>query len=204
MRGKGNGMKIWISVVLNVLILGFTIFTVADDAAGKNGKRNFKAFRYYTILSNVLGALASAVMLISTALGEIPRWVYVLKFTSAVSLSVTLVTVCVFLAPRAGFGVMFSGRNLYLHAAGPVMAWTAFCLFEKGTRLSGAMWMYGVLPTLLYGLIYAYMVLIRTEDRGGWPDFYGFNRGVRWYVSFAAMIAGCVLLCLLTAFVYNG
>lgn len=196
-------MESVISVILNALIVIFTVLCVGRDVIGTDGKRDLRAFRYYTILSNLFGALACAVMLLFTALRKVPLWVYVLKFTSAVCLSVTFVTVCVFLAPHFGWKAMFSGWNFCLHLAGPVMAWTAFCLFEKGAPIRGALWLYGLVPVLAYGLVYAYMVLVRTEDRGGWPDFYGFNRGGHWKLSFAAMITGGALLSLLTAAVHN-
>ena len=51
----------------------------------------------------------------------------------------------------------------------------------------------GLLPVLLYGLLYLNKVVSRKE----WDDFYGFNRDGKWPLSFAAMLIGTALLCLL-------
>ena len=45
----------------------------------------------------------------------------------------------------------------------------------------------------LYGLLYLNKVVSRKE----WDDFYGFNRDGKWPLSFAAMLIGTALLCLL-------
>ena len=50
-----------------------------------------------------------------------------------------------------------------------------------------------MLPVLLYGLLYLRRVVFQQR----WEDFYGFNRGGKWPLSFAAMLLGAVLLCLL-------
>ena len=51
----------------------------------------------------------------------------------------------------------------------------------------------GLIPVLLYGLLYLNKVVFRKQ----WDDFYGFNRDGKWRLSFAAMVGATALLCLL-------
>jgi hypothetical protein len=59
--------------------------------------------------------------------------------------------------------------------------------------------MLGLLPVVLYGPWYLYKIRFAPEGKR-WEDFYGFNRGGQWPRSFAAMVGGTALLCLLLAF----
>ena len=38
------------------------------------------------------------------------------------------------------------------------------------------------------------MVVFIGASRGGWVDFYGFNIGGKWYLSFAVMLIATLLL----------
>ena len=53
--------------------------------------------------------------------------------------------------------------------------------------------MLGVLPVVLYGTLYLCKVVFAPEEMR-WPDFYGFNAGGRWKISFFAMLIAAVLI----------
>ena len=53
----------------------------------------------------------------------------------------------------------------------------------------------GILPVLLYGILYLYRILYAPPEKR-WEDFYGFNRKGKWQISFAAMAAGTFLVCM--------
>ena len=145
------------------------------------------SMRYFTVLSNIFVAIACAVVLffnIKNALRdeyEFPVRVIKLKFAATVSVAVTFLTVVFFLAPYSailgyGYFSMFIYNNFYLHFLSPVLAIVSFIFFERAGELKFSLTFLGFLPTALYSVLYSTMVLI-GEDKGGWPDFYGFTFG---------------------------
>ncbi len=186
-----------VSTVINILIFLITAVLVAGIFF-KEGKwqpgSGAKAFRYFTVLSNVLCAVSALVMAIGQANGSVSPGVVMFKYLGTVSVTVTLLTVLLFLGPTIGYKVLFSGRDLYLHLIGPLMAIASFCFLEKrGLSLGTAL--LGLLPVILYGSVYLYKVVFSPEDKR-WEDFYGFNKGGKWPVSFAAMMIGALIVCL--------
>ncbi len=54
----------------------------------------------------------------------------------------------------------------------------------------------GLIPVILYGLLYLYKILYAPVEKR-WEDFYGFNTGGKRPVTFAVMVAGTVVICLI-------
>lgn len=153
-------------------------------------------FRYFTTLSNIFSMICCAAVFPFSLTGAIrgnvviPHTITLIKYVSAVSVCVTLLTVLFFLGPVNGYGKMLGGENLYLHLIGPVLAVVSCCLLEKGwTKAEGIL---GMLPTAIYGAVY-YIQVIRRKQ---WEDFYGFNRGGKWIISVLGMFAGTALICI--------
>ena len=153
----------------------------------QNGK---KAFRFFTVLSNVFCAAAALLMCLCGG----QTWAWTLKYIGTVAVTVTLLTVFLFLGPNMGYKELLKGRDLFMHLLTPIAALASFCGFEK-RGLSFAASLLGMLPVLLYGAVYLYQVVIAPADRR-WEDFYGFNKNGKWPVSFLAMTLGCFLLCM--------
>lgn len=185
------------SIVINAIIFMTTAVLIVGIFwhEGKwQPERGLKAFRYFTVLSNVLCALSALVMAIAQARGSVSRGVELLKYLGTVSVTVTLLTVLFFLGPSIGYKVLLSGRDLYMHLIGPLLAIASFCLWEKrGMSLGTAL--LGLLPVLLYGAVYLCMVVFAQEEKR-WEDFYGFNKNGKWPVAFAAMALGALIVCL--------
>lgn len=189
-------------VILNLLIFLVTAVLVAGFAR-KDGKwspeRWKKAFRYFTCQSNVLCAAAALLTAISAASGEIPEWVWILKYAGTAAVTVTMLTVFLFLAPMVGkdwVKVLLTGSpvDFFMHLVTPLAALFTFCIPEKrGMTFPQAL--SGMLPVILYGALYLHKVLRVPEDRR-WEDFYGFNKGGKWKISLAAMGAGTFLVCM--------
>lgn len=162
-------------------------------------KSGTKIFRYFTVLSNAFCALSALVMGLCQLSGRVPDAARLFKYLGTVSVTVTLATVLFFLGPTKGYRELFSGVDLYMHLIGPLLAITSYLFLEKRAMpLSTAL--LGVIPVALYGAVYLYKVIFAPEE-SRWKDFYGFNRGGKWPVAFAAMLVGtlvvCALLCLL-------
>ena len=158
-------------------------------------RRGLSAFRFFTVLSNAFCALTALAMAVCQARGAVPPVVLTLKYLGTVSVTVTLVTVFVFLGPtQGGYRELLKGDNLYMHLIGPLLAILSFGLLENvGMSLGTAL--LGLVPVALYGTLYLRKVVYAPEENR-WEDFYGFNRNGKWPIAFAAMIAGTFIVCL--------
>ena len=188
-------------LVLNLLIFAVT-FALVMLFPRKDGRwqpeRWRRAFRFFTCQSNVLCAAACLLTAIFGLSGEIPEWVWLLKYAGTAAVTVTMVTVFVFLAPSVGedwFKVLLgSVSDFFMHLVTPLAALVSFCLLEKrGMTFPQAM--IGLLPVVLYGILY----IRRTQfgmPENRWEDFYGFNRGGKLWLSVIGMLTGTFLICL--------
>ena len=157
---------------LNIFII-LTVFISWGRLSFFGGKgfmsqENLRSLRYFTILSNILEAIASLV------------WLWKkdekLKYVAAVSVGVTFIVVLSFLGPTMGYRVMFAGATFWLHGAVPVIAileMIFLCEEEMGRKDN----IIACLPVLIYGVAYLLNNLI--NGIGVWPytnDWYGFLR----------------------------
>lgn len=158
-------------------------------------------FRYFTIDSNIFMAITCAILIpyniISIKKGEyaVPRWAMLLKLCGTVTVVITMITVVVFLGPTQGFEYMYFENQLTLHLICPIIAVVSFLFFDSNILLKP--WLSGLfalIPVSIYGNLYMIMVIGLTESKGGWPDFYGFNRGGFWPLTVVCMCAGTILL----------
>ena len=193
------------SIIINAVIFVAT-FAIIISHFRKDGawdlSRGLKQFRYFTVLSNAFCAIAALMMAASQINGDVPRPVFLLKYMGTVSVTLTFMTVILFLGPtQGGYMKWLSGDFFYVHLVGPLLAMLSFCLLEKQRMTLGTA-MTGLVPMLLYGAMYVYRVLLAPEDRR-WEDFYGFNRNGKWKVAFAAMSVGCFLVCMALMAIQN-
>ena len=185
---------------LNILIALITLIIVVSFFR-KEGQwvpeRGKFALRFFTTLSNILCAAACLLTALAINAGGIPEWIWMLKYIGTAAVTVTMLTVLFFLAPSFGKGalkVLLSGTDLFMHLITPLLALVSFCVFEKrGMTFCQSLW--GMLPVVLYGPVYLYKILFALPEKR-WDDFYGFNKGGKWPVAFAAMVAGTFLICM--------
>jgi len=169
--------------------LYFTIRFFYKDHTWKlsNGK---KAFRYFTVQSNILCAVAALLM----CFNSFQPWAWVLKYIGTVAVTVTMLTVFLFLGPNMGYKELLKGRDFFMHLLTPLLATVSFLCFEKRS-LSFQMGLLGMIPVAVYGAVYLYKVLLVPADKR-WEDFYGFNKGGNWWLSLILMLLGSFLLCM--------
>ena len=187
-------------IILNLLIFLVTLALVVLFFR-KDGKwvpeRGRFAFRFYTCQSNVLCAVTALLTAVFRLAGNLPEWVWLLKYIGTAAVTVTMLTVFLFLAPSVGkdwVNVLLKGGDLFMHLLTPLLALFSFCVFEK-QGMTFPQSLTGMLPVVLYGPLYLYKILYAPAEKR-WDDFYGFNKGGKWPVSFAAMLAGTFLICL--------
>ena len=159
-----------------------------DLRAGK------KSLRFFTILSNLFCAVSALLWVLSSS-----YWAWLLKYVGTVAVTVTLLTVIFFLGPNMGYRPLFSGKDLYLHLCGPLLAIVSFCFMECQFALSFSLSLLGILPVIIYGFVYLVEVVILKN----WEDFYGFNKDGKWKISMAAMFAGGFAVCMLIRILYS-
>ncbi len=187
------------SIAINAFIFCVTAVWVTGcfRKDGKwNAERGKNAFRYFTVQSNTLCAAGALLTALSRTGGSVPAWVWVLKYAGTAAVTVTMMTVLIFLGPKHGYRPLLKVKdgNFFLHLLTPLMALASFCVFEKrGMSLGTALW--GMAPVAFYGPLYLYKILYAPEGKR-WEDFYGFNAGGKWPVSYAAMVAGAFLICM--------
>ena len=159
-----------------------------DLRAGK------KSLRFFTILSNLFCAVSALLLVLSSS-----QWAWLLKFVGTVAVTITLLTMLFFLGPNMGYKQMLSGKDLYLHLCGPLMAIVSFCFMERRYDLSFPLSLLGILPVITYGFVYLVEVVILKN----WEDFYGYNKDGKWKISMAAMFGGGFAVCMLIRILYS-
>lgn len=194
-----------LSLVSNALIFVLTAYSVISfyvKGGDANMKvRNEKCFEYFTVDSNILAAITSAVMIVFNIMSfskggfAAPMWALVFKLVGATAVGLTFLVVVTMLAPFAekGYFSLFEGSSFFMHFLTPVLAMLSFVLFEGGMRIGFINILFALIPTIIYAVVYFIMVLIVGEEKGGWNDFYGFNKGGRWYIT-APVIIGMTAL----------
>ena len=192
---------------LNTLIALLTLLIVVSFFR-KDGQwvpeRGKFALRFFTTLSNILCAAACLLTALAMNAGGVPEWIWTLKYIGTAAVTVTMLTVLLFLAPSFGKGalkVLLSGTDLFMHLITPLLALVSFCVFER-QRMTFYESLWGLLPVLLYGPLYLYKILFAPPEKR-WDDFYGFNKQGKWPVAFAAMVAGTFAICMALMAVQN-
>lgn len=184
----------------NIFIFIFTAYSVIlcfrkdgrwDRSAGLH------SLRFFTILSNLFAGVAA--FLIFITLPRSPYWIWIGKYIAACSVTVTFLTVMLFLGPAFGYKAMLSGRDFYLHLCGPLLSLLSFVFLERFYTLSFSTALLGIIPVIVYGLIYWYKVVLKSR----WDDFYGYNKNGKWPVSMAAMFVGSFLICVIVRALYH-
>ena len=143
---------------------------------------------------SVLCAAAALLTAVCQLTGSVPEWVWILKYVGTAAVTVTMMTVLLFLGKIYGYQELLRGGDLFMHLLTPLMALLSFCAFEKRGMNFGIA-LTGLLPVALYGMLYLYQIKYAPEGKR-WDDFYAFNRTGKWPVSYAAMLAGTFLICM--------
>ena len=204
-------MKIKTAVVLNLILTVLVLYSWLTMASGNDTGAmltdvRLRSLKYFTLDSNLLAAAASLIAVYFQVFrkGTMPVWASSLKLAGTVSVSVTLLTVIVYLGPRFGYKAMLAGVNLHLHLTVPVLAILIFCILEGSHSLSFGHTFLAVIPVLIYAAFYLGNILINGPGSGpNTNDWYGLLfLGLSWapliiaiFVSAAWMLAVILWKC---------
>lgn len=186
-----NALSLMMNVLNAVLVLISILWFFSAEGAGNMARSGTGCFVYFTNDSNILAALCCLLLVpfnlkaLKSGKDEIPQWAMLLKFVGTVAVTLTFMVVVLFLGPTQGYDIMFSGVCLELHLICPLLCIASFCFLERGVCVSKKQSWWGVVPTIIYGTVYLVMVIFLKR----WEDFYGFNIGGMWYVSYVVLPA---------------
>ncbi len=192
-----------ISLFINLILAVSTAICIGLEARKASMP---VVLRYFTSLSNIYCGIAGAILVLFRALelagaiARIPLWLLLVKYSATAAVTVTFLTVMFFLGPVVvGYKPLLTKTGLWTHLLNPVLAVVSLLIWDKP---EGGFWivLFGLLPVVLYGVVYLYKVVLVPKRKGpeaGWEDFYGFNHGGKWPLSFSAMMVGGFLVSLL-------
>ncbi len=176
-------------VLVLISILWFFSEAAAGRGIGNMSTSGTGCFVFFTNDSNILAALVSLLIVpfniksVISGKDEIPEWALTLKMVGTAAVTLTMMVVVLFLGPTQGYGIMFAGICLELHLICPLLAIISFCFLERGMQITKKRLLWTLAPTFVYGTVYLVnVVFLKT-----WPDFYGFNIGGFWYISYCVL-----------------
>ena len=160
--------------------------------------------RYFTNLSNLLAGAASLIMIITLAAAlihdrcKLLRWAVLLQLVAACSVGLTFLVVLTFLSPNhvregGSYWDFFSGETFHTHFFNCLLSGICAALLHPDVRIRKKESWLGILPTLVYGAVYAVCVF-----NGTWPDFYNFTSGMQLGIGLIALLIMSVVSLLLS------
>lgn len=170
--------------ILNLLIIIFTLFATISVVIGFKfmqnitvlSEKNFKSFRYFTVLSNILAAIVAFIYILNKE--KLPAWLYILKLAATTSVTFTMIVTVCYLAPTSknGYFSLFMNSNLIMHLITPLLCIISFIFFESSEKLPFKFSFAGVIPMVLYAAFYTPNVLLHLNNGKVDPayDWYGF------------------------------
>ena len=142
------------------------------------------SLKYFTVLSNLLQGVASVAYVLSVGYAlakkgaHVPRGIVRLKYAASVSVSLTFLTVVLFLGPVFGFWGMFDGPSFWFHLIVPLTAALDFCALDREGCVSFRDSFIAIAPMLIYGAFYALNIIVNgLGEPGHSNDWYGFAAG---------------------------
>ncbi|MBO4831113.1 MAG: hypothetical protein J5569_01420 [Oscillospiraceae bacterium] len=198
-RARTNVPATVAAAVFNALIVLFTVYGIIRfftvGGSGNMAVFNTAAFRYFTVDSNILVALASLLILIAQIKSlrngiPVSRRLMAFKHVGATAVGVTFFTVFCFLGTLYGYKAMIEGVSLCMHLMTPLLAMLGFWFLDRGQETRFRSVFLGLLPTALYGVVYIAMTVFQKR----WKDFYGFNIGGRWILSCVLMVIATFII----------
>ena len=201
------------SFLADLLIFVMAFYAVGTAVrtlgGGEFNGTGLRTLRYFTTESNILCGIVSllaAAFTLPVFLGKrerIPKSVLVLKYVGSCAVALTFFVVLAFLGLIYGYGMMYRGASFYMHGIVPILAMVSWIVFDRGAHLRVRAVLFGLVPVVIYGVIYFIQVVVLGKARGGWEDFYAFARGGKWWLSLPIVFFGAAILCFLLLFLHN-
>ncbi|MBQ3297811.1 MAG: hypothetical protein IJG97_03295 [Bacilli bacterium] len=193
--------KIKISLLLNIIIVIFTIFATVCMFTGfrfMHGPEvvlessKLEMFKFFTVDSNIFMGIIALITayyefkIIKKDIKTMPKKIYLLKLMSTTAVGLTFIVVFTYLGPITEYGIksMVMNSNLFFHLVTPVLSMITFMFFEKTDKLSSKDTFYGIIPMLLYAIYYVINIIIHVENGkvSSIYDWYWFVQNGAWTI----------------------
>ncbi|MBQ4467613.1 MAG: hypothetical protein II918_05290 [Firmicutes bacterium] len=187
-------------------ILCFLVFLAVTDQLLRDPdvlikEVGWKAYHMFTVLSNILMAVAAAMCIPFAVDGmryrnyHLPRWYVNLMYMGTTGVAITFLIALTVLAPAAGFyRVMLFSNNILFHLTCPILSILLFFLINSDHRIKWQSTFIAIIPVVLYALTYVLMVFVIGEEAGGWRDHYQIYR-IAEYLPLPVIL---LILCLIS------
>lgn len=194
-----NIKKLKISFYINLIIVIFTVFATIVMFTGYKFMHGYEIvlestslgmFRFFTVDSNIFMGIVSFIFLIKEYKlltgkeTKISIMDYIFKLMSTTAVGLTFFVVFAYLGPISEHGIlsMLMNSNLFFHFLIPVLSIVNFIFFEKTNLLNFKYTIFGIIPTLIYGIGYLINILIHMENGKVSPlyDWYWFVQNGVW------------------------
>lgn len=177
MKPATKRLNLFFDFLIVVLVI-ISVFTMFNSSDGILTGSKWKAFKYFTVQSNLFMGVASGISLYFLVFkkDKYPTWIVVLKLMAVTCLTLTFLTVLGYLAPLMGIWLVFLGANLYMHLIIPVLSIVTFITIEPKVDLKFKWNLFSIIPSGTYGIFYL-SCLCAFNDFGnvdGW-DWYAFG-----------------------------
>jgi len=143
----------------------------------------WKSYHMFTILSNLLMAVAAAMCIPFAVDGmryrnyHLPRWYVNLMYAGTTGVAITFIIALTVLAPAAGFyRVMLFSNNLLLHLTCPILSILLFLFINSDHQIKWKDTIIAITPVCIYMAMYLILVFAVGEESGGWRDHYQIYR----------------------------
>lgn len=186
-----------ITVTVSLTAIGYSFISITLEEVRE-------MFRWFTVDSNLLTALAAMLILpfaiegISKKRLTYPKWVQRIHYSGAICLSMTMVFAVGFIS-WYDKEIAFGGANLFLHILCPICVITSFMMVESNYTLTRKDNLLALIPLVIYGVIYYYNVMIT----GAWYDHYNLNAYIPIQISVVLAFILAYLLGWIIRIVYN-
>lgn len=184
--------KYKVSLVINVIIFVLVLFALITMIMDINfmGKSSLmvasriEALKFLTVDSNIFAGITSLLFIIYTTaylkgkIIEIPKVLYILKYTSTVCVVLTFLVTLFFLVPRFSFNFLYlyTNSNFFFHLVIPILSFISFSFCEKSNHITFKNSFTCLVPVFIYGLFYSYNCISHSNNGlvSMKYDWYGF------------------------------
>lgn len=181
--------------------LGFLGVSIGYFSGSVSGIDGIEKLRMFTFQSNLLAGLCALLCVpyqvdgIRSGNYHMPRWVVYVLYAGISAVAITFLIAGLVMSPVVGFSyMMLESSGLFLHTLNPILAICLFIFIATDHKIPFKATVFGMLPVLVYALIYMVMVFFVGEERGGWVDHYYFDVYIPWPLTLVLIMAVAFLI----------
>ena len=199
-----NRIRCILAIVVCSLLCILVFLAVTDQLLRKPdalvAEVGWKSYHMFTVLSNMLMAVAAAMCIPFAVDGmryrnyHLPRWYVNLMYMGTSCVALTFLIALTVLSPAAGFyRMMIFSNNILFHTICPLLSVVLFFFINSDHRIALKSSAIAILPVIAYSLVYLLMVFAIGEDAGGWRDHYQIRRIADYLPLPVILLALCLI-----------